>query len=422
MPYDFTKFPHGSAKRRQLIDSLIGDSDLRETFYLEVKSDFDLSSKAHQAKLAKFILGAANRDARDAMRYLGGYAVLVAGVGDNDVVGVKGDEILDLDKKLSTLIGAEGDRPEWFWEREQYGDKQVLLFFVAPPSGEIFPAVGSSGEVHDGRVYMRTNGQTAEISGAALRNKLRGLVNASTAMDIRMLHFGAAAPLYPDYEMARQQIRRRVDVLRSEAPRPASDSSFPISPRMVFNTDSYGRTPEDFATALAAVERASEGQLRKFALLQSASIMPLLMLEIELMSEKHARDVEIHIELPESVQVVERPTQEQVDAALDNLLPQPWTEPMKHGIHFPPAFATQYLDRNLRLAHLSARRINDHSLVVHAPELRFGKSKILKFDELFLRAESSGSDAQPSAKWRLTAGNLDGQLQGEIAIERGRLL
>lgn len=228
-------------------------------------------------------------------------------------------------------------------------------------------------------------------------------------------------PLYPDYELARQQIRQSVDDLRSEAPSPTSDSPFQISPAMIFNKDYYGRTPEDFAAALAAVERAPKSRLRKFALLKSALVMPLLMIEIELMSEKHARDVEIHLELPEFLEAVDRPDQQQVDAALEELLPRPWTDPMQCGILTPSDFATRYFDRDVKFAHSSARRLSDQSLVIHVPELRFGKSKILKFDELFLRAKSSDLGVQPSAKWRLTAGNLDGQLQGEIAIERGRL-
>lgn len=421
MPYDFTRFPQGSAKRRELIDSLIGDSDLRETFYLEVKSSFDLRSKEHQAKLAKFILGAANRDPRDAKRYLDGYAVLVAGIGDEGVVGVEGLEILDLHKKLSSLIGAEGDRPEWFWEREQYGDKQVLLFFVAPPTGEIFPAVGSSGEVHDGRVYMRINGQTAEISGAALKNKLRVLAKASRPMDIKILHFGFAAVLTPDYEMARQQVRQSVDNLRSSAPRPVSNSPFSMSVSPSFGKDAFGRTAEDFSTHLAEAEEVSDGQLRRFALLKSASLMPFLTLEIELMSEKHAKDIEIYVELPESLVVVDRPTQKELDDALDELLPAPWTDPIKRDFISPLSFATRNFDRELGSAHQSVQRINDHLLVVHVSELRFGKSEILKFDDIFLLAKEIYSDGQLCAKWRLTAGNLDGQLEGEIVVEHGPL-
>jgi hypothetical protein len=64
-----------------LVAYAAASDDRIERYFLEVKSDVDLNTKAGRAKVAKFILGAANRDPGQVARRFGGHAVMLLGVG-----------------------------------------------------------------------------------------------------------------------------------------------------------------------------------------------------------------------------------------------------------------------------------------------------------------------------------------------------
>ena len=71
--------PLGERALRGILDHVVAVGDEAETTHLEVKSSLDLSSKAGVAKVAKFLLGSANRRPNEAARHFHGYAVLVIG-------------------------------------------------------------------------------------------------------------------------------------------------------------------------------------------------------------------------------------------------------------------------------------------------------------------------------------------------------
>jgi hypothetical protein len=58
---DLTRVPRGELAARVLVAALAQTDDRAERHFLEIKSSVDLKSKEGIAKVAKFILGAANR-------------------------------------------------------------------------------------------------------------------------------------------------------------------------------------------------------------------------------------------------------------------------------------------------------------------------------------------------------------------------
>lgn len=80
--------PLGERALRSILDHVNAVGDEAETTYLEVKSALDLTSKAATAKVAKFLLGAANRRPHEAARHFRGYAVLVIGAQKDGVPGM----------------------------------------------------------------------------------------------------------------------------------------------------------------------------------------------------------------------------------------------------------------------------------------------------------------------------------------------
>jgi hypothetical protein len=75
MGLDTATLPLGERSLRLILDYVLAVGDEAETSYLEVKSSLDLSSKAGVAKVAKFLLGAANRRPKEAARQFRGHVV-----------------------------------------------------------------------------------------------------------------------------------------------------------------------------------------------------------------------------------------------------------------------------------------------------------------------------------------------------------
>ncbi|MFJ4609558.1 hypothetical protein [Streptomyces griseus] len=77
---------------------VVAVGDEAEATYLEVKIRLDMNSKATAAKIAKFLLGAANRRPGEAARHFHGYAVLVIGAQKHSAPGVlRGTEAHELE-------------------------------------------------------------------------------------------------------------------------------------------------------------------------------------------------------------------------------------------------------------------------------------------------------------------------------------
>ncbi|SDP46827.1 hypothetical protein SAMN04489867_2559 [Pedococcus dokdonensis] len=133
-----------------------------------MKSQLDLSSKADQVKIAKFILGAANRMPDDAAQRLDGFAVLVAGVAPGAAAGIPRIENHELRRLIDPFVGVG---PRWDVERVSGdGDNQVLIIVVSPPTwGEApYPCLQTSGSLQDGDIYIRADGETRKANGAEI--------------------------------------------------------------------------------------------------------------------------------------------------------------------------------------------------------------------------------------------------------------
>lgn len=133
--------PLGERSRRSILDHVVAVGDEAETTYLEVKSSLDLSSKAGVAKVAKFLLGAANRRPQEAARHFHGYAVLVIGAQRGSMSGVpRGVEAHELEDRLRPYLGSQF--PAFEFGRIGVGDDREVLFVIAQPPQDgqpIFP-------------------------------------------------------------------------------------------------------------------------------------------------------------------------------------------------------------------------------------------------------------------------------------------
>lgn len=188
---DLTRAPLGVKAASALVAAVAASDDRVERHYLEVKSDLDLSQKNDIAKIAKFILGSANRLPSVASAAFEGYGVMVIGVAPGDARGVPPVEVLELDKIISQYLGASGPRWDVVRVPVAASTSEVLVIVVDPPEDGQDPFLcRKQGEnLSNGRVYVRADGETREAKAEELdllirRGKYMAAPEVSFEVDI----------------------------------------------------------------------------------------------------------------------------------------------------------------------------------------------------------------------------------------------
>lgn len=205
---DITRAPRGELAAAQLVEAVAQIGDLAERHYLELKGPSDLDSKANKQKVAKFILGAANRLTEKAAEAFEGCAVMILGVTAKGVEGLPPIEMLELSKVVQPFLGVPGPRWDVFRVPVENSDKQVLVIVVEPPQpGQPVYICRDSGEgLTDGRVYMRADGETREATSAeqdAIRD--RAVTSAAAPVELEVFVAGKVVPIVVDEEQTLEE-------------------------------------------------------------------------------------------------------------------------------------------------------------------------------------------------------------------------
>ncbi|WP_216695327.1 hypothetical protein [Dietzia psychralcaliphila] len=190
--------PLGERALQAILDHVIAVGDEAETTHLEVKGSLDLSSKAGVAKVAKFLLGAANRRPREAARHFHGYAVLVIGAQKGNAPGVpRGVEAHELEDRLRPYLGPQF--PAFEFGRIGIDAENETLFVIAQPPLEgqtIFPCHKSfqsddrRDSLDDGAIYVRGTSNTRPARAGevlALVERARGGGKPPIDLDVDIL-------------------------------------------------------------------------------------------------------------------------------------------------------------------------------------------------------------------------------------------
>lgn len=185
---DVNRPPVGERQRQAILAEIVAGGDTAEKHYLEVKRELDFSSKEETTKIAKFILGAANRLPAVAARNFAGYAVMVIGAEKGGLPGVPaGTEILQIEQKISKFLQPGG--PMWELDREPADDagKEVLFILVDPPrDGDPVYLCranyhGQKVSLSDGDIYVRAQGETRKATASEVEALVARAGRSSTA-------------------------------------------------------------------------------------------------------------------------------------------------------------------------------------------------------------------------------------------------
>lgn len=195
---DADMIPLGERALRSILDHVLAVGDEAETSYLEIKSSLDLASTEGVAKVAKFLLGTANRRPQEAARHFHGYAVLAIGAQKGRSQGVpRGVEAHELEDRLRPYLGPQF--PAFEFGRISIDDDREVLFVVAQPPQDgqtIFPChksfqgVKRQDNLDDGAIYMRGANNTRPARAGevlALVERARGGGKSPINLDVEIL-------------------------------------------------------------------------------------------------------------------------------------------------------------------------------------------------------------------------------------------
>lgn len=185
--------PLGEHALRVVLENVIARGDEAESNYLEVKAPLEMASKGTIAKIAKFLLGAANRRPAQAAQHFRGYCVLVIGAQKGSALGVpRGTEAHEVEDRLRPYLGP--DFPGFEFARLPVeGDNEVLFVIALPPEDgqPMFPCHRTyQGDdrrdaLEDGAIYVRGQSNTRPArSGEILRLIARGQATGKAPINL----------------------------------------------------------------------------------------------------------------------------------------------------------------------------------------------------------------------------------------------
>lgn len=190
--------PLGERALRSILDHVVAVGDEAEASYLEVKSTLDLTSPEGVTKVAKFLLGAANRPPQAASRHFHGYADLVIGAQRGEARGiVRGVEAHELEDRLRPYLGPQF--PSFEFGRITVDADSEVLFVVAQPPQDGQPpfpchrnyqGAKRTDNLDDGAIYVRGASNTRPARAGevlALVERARGAGKTPISLDIDIL-------------------------------------------------------------------------------------------------------------------------------------------------------------------------------------------------------------------------------------------
>lgn len=233
---DTSQAPRGVIAAQRLVEAVAEHGDLAERHYLELKSTLDLSTKKDKEKIAKFILGAANRMPETAATAFEGYAAMLIGVSAGSITGIPPVEMMEIARVVQHYVGAAGPRWDVVWVPIEGSANQVLIVLVDPPQpGQPPFACRSNGEsLTSGRIYIRADGETREANADEFDLLVaRGSASTKVDVDFAVELLGDVAPVSLDTDLTIEAYIERqrtwlLDALPVKAP-PTEETQAPRS-------------------------------------------------------------------------------------------------------------------------------------------------------------------------------------------------
>ena len=412
---DLSGLPNGTRGWAALLAWAAASDDRLERYFLELKSDIDLTTKHGRHKVAKFILGGANRDPAKAAKRFGGHAVLLLGVGGGIATGIPPFEAQDLEREVRKFTGADG--PGWDYEQIPIDtNHDVIAIIVDPPTGRIWPCLADGEGMTNGDIYLRGDGKTEKATGAEVQVMLaRGGTTASTLPHITVEALGEALAIRLDRDRLVRWVEVTVQDYLDDVNAPASSSAFPL----VLASTGFmeRRSKEEFRREVRKWHESALADPASGVAQIVARLAVGFRLRVANSVKTSLRDVRIDIEFDDAVQALEwEDPDDDGPVALFPDRPIDWGRDSFASL-IGAGIARPFLPVGRDHGILRITQIFPARLSLSLDLLRAEETFVSDEDEVVLVIYVDAEMDQPiTGRWRLTAGDVHDVLDGTLSI------
>ncbi|TJY67329.1 hypothetical protein E4J89_15715 [Arthrobacter sp. CAU 1506] len=348
---DTSRPPHGERQRKALLAEIVAGGDTAEKHYLEIKRQLDFSSKEETTKIAKFILGAANRLPATAERHYGGHAVMVIGAEQGGLPGVPaGTEVLDIEQKINKFLLPGG--PQWELERAPADTPgQEVLFILVDPPQDGDPIYlcranfqGSKVNLSNGDIYVRAQGQTRKATAPEIDDLMTRAGKKSLPVpELTVTLEGGAHHLDLTPERLNQFIVSNVEKARTEHLSPTTSAAAQGGPllaglnaQILLGLDPSSLSPEAFERQALEWENQIRAEWQETLGRIAGAALPGLVIELGNRQSTFLEAVRFDLRLKEAYGVN---TEDADDVTPKKLFPPVIVKrsPFDHGLGFSPS-------------------------------------------------------------------------------------
>jgi hypothetical protein len=347
---DTSRPPHGERQRKALLAEIQAGGDTVENHYLELKRQLDFTSKEETTKIAKFILGAANRLPATAERHFGGYAVMVIGAEKGGLPGVPaGTEVLAIEQKINKLLNPGG--PQWELERAPAATPgQEVIFILVDPPQDGDPIYLCRGEyqtdkvnLSNGDIYVRAQGQTRKATAPEIDDLMaRAGKKSLPAPELTVTLAGDAHHLDLAPERLNHIIDSQVEKARTEhlsppalVPSQGGPLFGVLNAQVLLGLDSSSLSPEAFKRQAREWEQQIRAEWQENLGKIAGAALPGLVIELGNRQSTFLEAVRLDLVLEDAYGVH---TEDPEDVTADKLFPPVIVKrnPFDHGLGYLP--------------------------------------------------------------------------------------
>lgn len=421
MEIDLTHVPRGELAARALVQALAETDDRAERHFLEVKSAIDLRSKEGIAKVAKFILGAANRMPDVASRYFDGHAVLVLGVAPGATPGIEPVEALDIDRGVRPYLSANG--PLWDLQRVPVeAGREVLLILVDPPKAgqPAFPCFKDGPGLHNGQIIVRADGETRQATGEEILQLLHRGRGGGPDVDLAVAVEGTGVAYRCDAGVLEAHLAQETARLRAARVSQASSSARLLAPALFAPIGQHpeSRTSEQYEDEIAAWAAACTERWPSALDRLAAAFAPPVVISAANLEESYLEDMHLELHLDGPVRGLEPTDREDFDPSA--LLPSPprrwgpWRDTSLLRGLMPPSFYPPVVSKSL--PSVTFRNGGSVTVDIRVGDLRPRQTYRTRGDRLVLVVDQEANVAELTGTWKITARGHHKVFEGSLVV------
>lgn len=427
MKLDLRRLPRGQREWREFLDALAQVDDSAERYFLELKSELDMTNKTHRAKVAKFVLGAANRPEELAGRRFEGHALLVIGVAGGQLTGIPAFEARELADSVRQFIGPEG--PGWDYETVRVAaGRDVVIVIAHPPRERDQPWTclkDGPENLQDGGIYIRADGETRHAKGEEIRAMLRRSVEAPrpTALTVEVIgqvltYSCSKGPLGHFVEQVARDLRGKADIAPSRTDTATLLNTPQLDTLWAAMQQPEDRSPEVYEQQIVAWVEEAQSAFGSLVDGLAGFVGPPAFIRITNRSKVFLEELEVRLHLAGQVRAVDAVSSATEIRSCVPPAPRPWGPRQRAFGWGPHQFPTHQPLVHFRQGSGTVTYRNGGSVVLGLtlPSLRPLETFDSDDDQVVLCVEGPIDPLGLTGAWTATARGVHDVFEGDVTV------